>query len=436
MKLSIINVSYENEKLHEGYSKQQGIAPGVPTMKGAYGDPENTKRGYNSIIDTLGNHDVPQGWIQTPRPNTTPNTNPGPPVSWNDPSNPDDPQAGYGYIPNDTTKEETFFYHSDHLGSTSYITDDKANITQYDAYLPYGELLIDEHSSSEDLPYKFNGKQFDDETGLYYYGARYMNPVASIWYGVDPLAEKYPNISSYCYTINNPIRYIDIKGTEVGDPPGPGYYRARINSRYIGFGLRNPLAAIKIGFGVSKGATDISTNATRFATRGEILYGSTRQQEDRGSENGAFRHTLWQATITSEFGSRVALEAGNAHEKDPFTNLSVRTFSSLDDADQTVDLLNNQIGRRIGSQNKNVNMKDLALQVLEEFKNNGLYTATKKDKVWTVKKTKLSNEKYKQLQSLFNSLNENGRTPMEQRNADAKAKQELETLQQTWGTMR
>ena len=72
---------------------------------------------------------------------------------------------------NDTTKEETFFYHSDHLGSTSYITDDKANITQYDAYLPY----------------KFNGKQFDEETGLYYYGARYMNPMASIWYGVDPL---------------------------------------------------------------------------------------------------------------------------------------------------------------------------------------------------------------------------------------------------------
>jgi len=123
-------------------------------------------------------------WIQTPRPNTTPNTNPGPPVSWNDPSNPDDPQAGYGYIPNDTTKEETFFYHSDHLGSTSYITDDHANITQYDAYLPYGELLVDEHSSSEDLPYKFNGKEMDAETGLYYYGARYMNPVASLWYGV------------------------------------------------------------------------------------------------------------------------------------------------------------------------------------------------------------------------------------------------------------
>ena len=186
-----------------------GVAPGVPTEKGAYGDPENTGVGYNAVLTELGNHDVPQGWIQTPRPNTTPNTNPGPPVSWNDPSSPDDPQAGYGYIPNDTTKEETFFYHSDHLGSTSYITDDKANITQYDAYLPYGELLVDEHSSSEELPYKFNGKQFDEETGLYYYGARYMNPMTSIWYGVDPLSEKYPYIGSVVYCEGNPIIQID-----------------------------------------------------------------------------------------------------------------------------------------------------------------------------------------------------------------------------------
>ena len=196
----------------EAYYKKVGVAPGVPTEKGAYGDPENTGVGYNAVLTELGNHDVPQGWIQTPHPNTTPGTNPGAPVSWNDPSNPDDPQAGYGYIPNDTTKEETFFYHSDHLGSTSYITDDHANITQYDAYLPYGELLVDEHSSSEDLPYKFNGKQFDDETGLYYYGARYMNPVASIWYGVDPLAEKYVSISPYSYCKSSPMNYIDEKG--------------------------------------------------------------------------------------------------------------------------------------------------------------------------------------------------------------------------------
>ena len=199
----------------EAYYKKVGVAPGVPTEKGAYGDPENTGVGYNAVLTELGNHDVPQGWIQTPHPNTTPGTNPGAPVSWNDPSNPDDPQAGYGYIPNDTTKEETFFYHSDHLGSTSYITDDKANITQYDAYLPYGELLVDEHSSSEDLPYKFNGKQFDEETGLYYYGARYMNPMASVWYGVDPKFEKYINLSPYCISSSNPIFFIDKDGRDL-----------------------------------------------------------------------------------------------------------------------------------------------------------------------------------------------------------------------------
>ena len=244
------------QKQKEEYYKQQGIAPGVPTMKGAYGDPENTGVGYNAVLTELGNHDVPQGWVQTPKPNTTPNTNPGPPVSWNDPSNPDDPQAGYGYIPNDTTKEETFFYHSDHLGSTSYITDDKGNITQYDAYLPYGELLVDEHSSSEDLPYKFNGKQFDEETGLYYYGARYMNPVTSLWYGVDPLAEKYLKTGAYVYCGGNPI--------VLKDPDGRGWIQTKKGIYY------NPNIHSQ---------KDISVRDTR---RGFKYLGETYQNDKRG----------------------------------------------------------------------------------------------------------------------------------------------------------
>ena len=196
----------------EAYYKELGIAPGVPTEKGAYGDPENTGVGYNTIITNLGDHSVPEGWVQTPKHNTTEGSTPGTPISWNEPSTPDDPQAGYGYISNDTTMEETFFFHSDHLGSTSYITDDKGNITQYDAYLPYGELLVDEHSSSEEMPYKFNGKEFDEETGLYYYGARYMDPVASMWYGVDKLFEKFLSVSAYTYCKNSPLNYKDVRG--------------------------------------------------------------------------------------------------------------------------------------------------------------------------------------------------------------------------------
>ena len=205
--------------------------------------------------------------------------------------------------------------------------------------------------------------------------------------------------------------------------------------RTIGFALSHPFIAIQIGQ-VTKGATNISTNSTRFATRGNILYGSERQQEDRGSENGAFRHTLWQASITSKFGEDIAKSVGNVHEDNPFIDLSIRIFRNIDDADQTVDLLNNQIGRAIGTKNKNSDMKELAFLVLEEFKNNGLYIAAKKDKKWIVEKYKLSEQKYNQLKSIFNDLNTNGYTHQEQKAIDVKAQKKLESLQQTWGTMK
>ena len=289
----------------EAYYKKVGVAPGVPTEKGAYGDPENTGVGYNAVLTELGNHDVPQGWVQTPRPNTTPNTNPGPPVSWNDPSNPDDPQAGYGYIANDTTKEETFFYHSDHLGSTSYITDDKANITQYDAYLPYGELLVDEHSSSEDLSYKFNGKQFDEETGLYYYGARYLNPVASIWYGVDPLAEKYQFLGSYVYCSANPIKIIDVDGNDEFHVNGNGNIIKVVNNNSANITIVSPdgskkyfsdyeTKSIFLGWGNGKNRQIIANVAAYYAkaigikatvgTIGEIIKNETAHFEPK--DNG------------------------------------------------------------------------------------------------------------------------------------------------------
>lgn len=61
-------------------------------------------------------------------------------------------------------------------------------------------------------PYKFNAKELDTETDLYYYGARYYNPRLSVWYGVDPLAEKAPGWTPYRYGFNNPIKYTDPKG--------------------------------------------------------------------------------------------------------------------------------------------------------------------------------------------------------------------------------
>ena len=109
-----------------------------------------------------------------------------------------------------------YFYHSDHLGSSSLITDAFGNVTQQLDYLPYGEVFLEKRSQDPDVdyftPYKFNGKELDEETGLYYYGARYMNSRLSIWYGTDPLQEKYPNVSSYAYCMGNPVLFLDPNG--------------------------------------------------------------------------------------------------------------------------------------------------------------------------------------------------------------------------------
>ncbi|MDD3875179.1 MAG: hypothetical protein PHT69_01010 [Bacteroidales bacterium] len=60
--------------------------------------------------------------------------------------------------------------------------------------------------------YKFNGKEKDEETGMYYYGARYYPPDLGIWLSVDPLSDKYPSMSSYSYCAGNPVLLIDPTG--------------------------------------------------------------------------------------------------------------------------------------------------------------------------------------------------------------------------------
>ena len=55
------------EKQREEYYKSLGTPPGVPTMKGATADPDNTGYGYNTIIGELGDHSVPEGWVQRPK---------------------------------------------------------------------------------------------------------------------------------------------------------------------------------------------------------------------------------------------------------------------------------------------------------------------------------------------------------------------------------
>ncbi len=113
-----------------------------------------------------------------------------------------------------------YFYHPDHLGTSTALTDFNGNAYQFFLNLPFGETMAEQKSNngSYETPYKFNGKELDEETGLYYYGARYYDPKVSIWYSVDPKADNFPSMNPYVYCNQNPIDLSDPKGL-YPDPP-------------------------------------------------------------------------------------------------------------------------------------------------------------------------------------------------------------------------
>ena len=115
----------------------------------------------------------------------------------------------------DNYEKMQFYYHPDHLGSSSYITNLDGEVAQHIEYVPFGEVFIEERNNTWNTPYLFNAKEFDEETGMYYYGARYYEPRLSLWMSTDPMEEKYPDYSTYIYAAQNPIAYSDPTGMEI-----------------------------------------------------------------------------------------------------------------------------------------------------------------------------------------------------------------------------
>ena len=252
----------------------------------------------------------------------------------------------------------------------------------------------------------------------------------------DSILQKNNKLLNDVNNIVNSYKKIELpkfEKVEDAEEPIKLYDRPSRTNRHVrtfGFILREPVKAKKIGRYVPN-STNFSTNAVRFSTGKNVLYGVTltdgdgnllrdengniiRQEEERGSEKGAFRHTIWQAKIASKYGKGIAKQVGNAHENNPRVNLYQRSFRDIEEADQTVDLLNNMIGRRIGETCQTGSMRDMAFMVLDEFRYNGLYTAEPDEKgIWHVKKRRLSQDKYDILKEHFSRVDENGYTPEE-----------------------
>ena len=144
-------------------------------------------------------------------------------------------------------EEATYFYHPDHLGSVSVVSNHQGVPYERVEYLPFGEVWIEEVDPATGyIPFRFTSKELDRETGLYYYGARYYEPRASRWMSADPAGfglvspmdedgEPVPNgwpegfgpgpsvgmrpgysvieaTNWYSYVSNNPVKYVDPSG--------------------------------------------------------------------------------------------------------------------------------------------------------------------------------------------------------------------------------
>jgi RHS repeat-associated protein len=136
--------------------------------------------------------------------------------------------------------KQQYYYHGDHLGNVQLVTNNEGKIHERFEYTPYGELWIDDKHSTETTPYRFTGKEQDEETGLIYFGARYLNPQTSMWLSADPAMGEYVpgapindevrksnqnlpgmggvfnavNLHTYHYAGNNPVKYIDPDGND------------------------------------------------------------------------------------------------------------------------------------------------------------------------------------------------------------------------------
>ncbi|MCQ2217739.1 MAG: RHS repeat-associated core domain-containing protein, partial [Paludibacteraceae bacterium] len=192
------------------------LPPGPATNKGIY-----EKLLLEGKLDAVENpnyvapeettYDIPRGWPKYP---VFPDSGdvPGPPIQFKE-LVPDSVKAGYTFTdPNMIGEVDEYFYHGDHISSVILVTDKKAKVVQQFAYMPFGELLVD--NSTVDLDYRFSAKETDRESGLGYFGARYYDNTSAMWLGVDPLWEKYAGMNPYNYCAGNPVMLVDPDGRD------------------------------------------------------------------------------------------------------------------------------------------------------------------------------------------------------------------------------
>ena len=134
-----------------------------------------------------------------------------------------------------------WYYHiKDYQGNVRAVIDHAGVLKEVNNYYPYGALMgggsVGGNAGVQ--PYKYGTKELDRQNGLDWYDsqARQQDPLVPRFTTIDPMSEKYYNISPYAYCAGNPIKFVDPTGTEIinGDGNIDEIYRLiRINESYL-----------------------------------------------------------------------------------------------------------------------------------------------------------------------------------------------------------
>ncbi|MGD9494459.1 MAG: RHS repeat-associated core domain-containing protein [Bacteroidales bacterium] len=156
--------------------------------------------------------------------------------------------------------------------------------------------------------YTFSAKELDDETQYSYFGARYYDSDLSVWLSVDPLSDKYPNLSSYAYCANNPVMLVDPDGNEI-----EGFSLDDDNNVVIdkdkasaeSLKIYEAMSKTKTGTESFKEMVAKETNITLRLTdeaiyddQGNQIHGQTKGDENNLIKSGQYKGEYKDATVT------------------------------------------------------------------------------------------------------------------------------------------
>jgi len=218
------------------------------------------------------------------------------------------------------TSSNTYYFHKDHLGSSAVMTDSSGNVVETTEYMPFGEMRV--HTGSTVTNYKFTDQELDPETGLYYYGARYYDPVIGRFISPDSIVQDPFDpqmLNRYSYCRNNPLRYID--------PDGHGFWAVFIPIIKVVVAIVAGYLADRLGANSSSGG---SVGINNEGNTNYTSYNPSTGEEYRSSGGGGSGGTSPSSVIGNggqyyQYGYHSYSGSGDGYYND--------SYDSMNDAD-------------------------------------------------------------------------------------------------------